>query len=37
MVKVSKAILKKKEKLAPEEMNQIRTHPIHSYRVITKT
>ena len=36
MVKVSKAILKKKEKLAPEEMNQIRTHPIHSYRVITK-
>jgi HD-GYP domain-containing protein (c-di-GMP phosphodiesterase class II) len=36
MVKVPKAILKKKEKLSPEEMNQIRTHPIHSYRVITK-
>ena len=36
MVKVSKTILRKKEKLAPEEMNQIRTHPIHSYRVITK-
>ncbi len=36
MVKVSKAILKKKEKLSPEEINQIRTHPIHSYRVITK-
>lgn len=36
MVKVSKDILKKKEKLSPEEMNQIRTHPIHSYRVITK-
>ena len=36
MVKVSKAILKKKEKLSPEEMNQIRSHPIHSYRVITK-
>jgi HD-GYP domain-containing protein (c-di-GMP phosphodiesterase class II) len=36
MVKVPKAILKKKERLTPEEMNQIRTHPIHSYRVITK-
>jgi HD-GYP domain-containing protein (c-di-GMP phosphodiesterase class II) len=36
MVKVPKSILKKKEKLSPEEMNQIRTHPIHSYRVITK-
>jgi HD-GYP domain-containing protein (c-di-GMP phosphodiesterase class II) len=36
MVKVPKAILKKKEKLSLEEMNLIRTHPIHSYRVITK-
>jgi HD-GYP domain-containing protein (c-di-GMP phosphodiesterase class II) len=36
MVKVPKAILKKKEKLSTDEMNQIRTHPIHSYRVITK-
>jgi HD-GYP domain-containing protein (c-di-GMP phosphodiesterase class II) len=36
MVKVPKAILKKKEKLTPEEINEIRTHPIHSYRVITK-
>jgi len=36
MVKVPKAILGKKERLSPEEMNQIRTHPIHSYRVITK-
>jgi HD-GYP domain-containing protein (c-di-GMP phosphodiesterase class II) len=36
MVKVPKAILKKKEKLSPEEMNLIRTHPIHSYRLITK-
>jgi len=36
MVKVPKSTLKKKEKLSPEEMNQIRTHPIHSYRVITK-
>jgi HD-GYP domain-containing protein (c-di-GMP phosphodiesterase class II) len=36
MVKVPKAILKKKEKLSADEMNIIRTHPIHSYRVITK-
>jgi HD-GYP domain-containing protein (c-di-GMP phosphodiesterase class II) len=36
MVKVPKAILQKKEKLSPEELNQIRTHPIHSYRVISK-
>jgi HD-GYP domain-containing protein (c-di-GMP phosphodiesterase class II) len=36
MVKVPKAILKKKEKLTAEELNQIRTHPIHSYRLITK-
>jgi len=36
MVKVPKTILGKKERLSPEEMNQIRTHPIHSYRVITK-
>ena len=36
MVKVPKAILQKKEKLTPEELNQIRTHPIHSYRVISK-
>ena len=36
MVKVPKTILKKKEKLSPDELNQIRTHPIHSYRVIAK-
>jgi HD-GYP domain-containing protein (c-di-GMP phosphodiesterase class II) len=36
MVKVPKTILAKKERLTPEEMNQIHTHPIHSYRVITK-
>ncbi|HUI70746.1 MAG TPA: HD domain-containing phosphohydrolase, partial [Spirochaetia bacterium] len=35
MVKVPKAILQKKEKLTTEELNQIHTHPIHSYRVIT--
>ena len=36
MVKVPKAILQKKEKLTADELNQIRTHPIHSYRVIAK-
>lgn len=36
MVKVPKAILANKEPLTPEERNQINTHPIHSYRVITK-
>ncbi len=36
MVKVPKAILRKKEKLSAEELNQIRTHPIHAYRVIAK-
>ena len=36
MVKVPKEILRKRERLSSEEMNQIRTHPIHSYRVITK-
>ncbi len=36
MQKVSKEILAKKEKLSPEELNQIRTHPIHSYRMISK-
>jgi HD-GYP domain-containing protein (c-di-GMP phosphodiesterase class II) len=36
MIKVPKAILQKKEKLTPEELNQIRTHPIHSYRLISK-
>ncbi len=36
MVKVPKSILQKKEKLSPEELNQIHTHPIHSYRIISK-
>jgi HD-GYP domain-containing protein (c-di-GMP phosphodiesterase class II) len=36
MLKVPKEILGKKEKLTPEELNQIRTHPIHSYRMISK-
>jgi HD-GYP domain-containing protein (c-di-GMP phosphodiesterase class II) len=36
MRKSSREILSKKEKLSPEELNQIRTHPIHSYRTIAK-
>jgi HD-GYP domain-containing protein (c-di-GMP phosphodiesterase class II) len=36
MIKVPKVILKKKEKLSSEELNQIHTHPIHSYRIVTK-
>jgi HD-GYP domain-containing protein (c-di-GMP phosphodiesterase class II) len=36
MQKVPKEILGKREKLTPEELNQIRTHPIHSYRMISK-
>jgi HD-GYP domain-containing protein (c-di-GMP phosphodiesterase class II) len=36
MLKVSRDILGKKEKLSQEELNQIRTHPIHSYRFISK-
>jgi HD-GYP domain-containing protein (c-di-GMP phosphodiesterase class II) len=36
MQKVSKEILAKREKLSAEELNQIRTHPIHSYRMISK-
>jgi HD-GYP domain-containing protein (c-di-GMP phosphodiesterase class II) len=36
MVKVPKSILKKREKLTADEMNQIRTHPIYSYRVVAK-
>jgi HD-GYP domain-containing protein (c-di-GMP phosphodiesterase class II) len=36
MIKVPKSILKKQEKLSADELNQIRTHPIHSYRLISK-
>jgi HD-GYP domain-containing protein (c-di-GMP phosphodiesterase class II) len=36
MMKVPNEILAKKEKLSQEELNQIRTHPIHSYRFISK-
>jgi len=36
MLRVPKGILDKKEQLLPAEINQIRTHPIHSYRIITQ-
>lgn len=36
MVKVPKDILRKKEKLSSDELNQIRTHPIHAYRIVSK-
>ncbi len=36
MTKVPKEILRKTEKLTPEDQNQIRTHPIHSYRFLTR-
>lgn len=36
MLRVPKGILDKKEQLSPAEINQIRTHPIHSYRIITQ-
>jgi HD-GYP domain-containing protein (c-di-GMP phosphodiesterase class II) len=36
MVRVPKEILRKKEKLSSDELNQIRTHPIHAYRIISK-
>jgi len=37
MLKVPAEILSKKEKLNGDELNQIKTHPIHSYRVVSKT
>jgi len=36
MLKISKDILGKEGKLSPEEVNQIRTHPILSYQIISK-
>ncbi len=36
MVKIPRSILTKPEKLTADEMNQIRTHPLHSYRIISK-
>jgi len=36
MLRLNPEIVNKKGKLAPEERRHINTHPIHSYRVITK-
>ena len=36
MLRISPEIINKQGKLAPEEKRQIQTHPIHSYRIITR-
>jgi HD-GYP domain-containing protein (c-di-GMP phosphodiesterase class II) len=36
MLRISDAILNKKEDLTPQELGAIRTHPIHSYTIISK-
>ena len=36
MLRVSPEIINKHGKLAPEEKRQIQTHPVHSYRILTK-
>lgn len=36
MLRVNPEIVNKQGKLTPEERRQIQTHPVHSYRVITK-
>lgn len=36
MLRISPEIINKQGKLAPEEKRQIQTHPVHSYRIITK-
>lgn len=36
MLRINPEIISKKGKLTPEERRQIQTHPVHSYRVITK-
>ena len=36
MLRVSPEIVNKRGKLTPEERRQIQTHPVHSYRIITK-
>lgn len=36
MLKVPTYIVEKEEKLTPEEFNQIKTHPIYSYQVISR-
>ncbi|MBA7657963.1 hypothetical protein ES703_65906 [subsurface metagenome] len=36
MLRISKKILKKEGKLTPDELNQVKTHPILGYRIISK-
>ena len=36
MLRISPKIVNKQGKLTPEEKRQIQTHPVHSYRIITK-
>ena len=36
MLRVSQEIINKEGKLTPEERRQIQTHPVHSYRIITR-
>ncbi len=36
MLRLPQEIVDKKGKLAPEELKKIRTHPIHSYKIITR-
>jgi HD-GYP domain-containing protein (c-di-GMP phosphodiesterase class II) len=36
MMRISEKILSKKEDLTPQELSTIRTHPIHSYTIISK-
>ncbi|MQY77183.1 MAG: HD domain-containing protein [Spirochaeta sp.] len=36
MVRVAKEILSKSEKLTAEELQQVRTHPLYGYRIISK-
>ena len=36
MIKVPKEILNKNEKLTAEELQQVRTHPLYGYRIISK-
>jgi HD-GYP domain-containing protein (c-di-GMP phosphodiesterase class II) len=36
MLSIPKATVEKQGKLSPEELNQIRAHPLHSYRLIDK-
>lgn len=36
MLRINPEIINKHGKLAPEEKRQIQTHPVHSYRIVTK-